>query len=226
MSGTVAAPQRAAPVPERRGTRGRMAILRRPAMPVLALAAILCLGGCGEQGQDGGRGAAGTAGAGAGGGTGTAESLAPFTVTGAPEPAPGFPFTDRDGRPVTLADFRGKVVLLNLWATWCPPCIQEMPSLDRLQAQLGGADFQVVALSLDRGGAKLVLPFYEKAGIAHLPVYLDPPSAAMEALRSRGLPTTYLIDREGRVLGRLEGQAAWDAPAAMDLVRRVIAGSY
>ncbi|MFC7333007.1 TlpA family protein disulfide reductase [Rhodocista pekingensis] len=207
-----------------------MAILRRPAMPVLALAAILSLAACGDQGQGGSRTAGESTGqpaseAGAGRGT-LAESLAPFTVTGTPQPAPDFAFTDRDGRPVTLADFRGKVVLLNLWAVWCPPCVKEMPSLDRLQAALGGDDFQVVTLSQDRGGAAQVLPFYEKAGIAHLPVYLDPQTAAMAALKARGLPTTYLIDREGRLLGRLEGEAAWDAPAALDLIRRVIAGSY
>lgn len=136
-----------------------------------------------------------------------------------PAMLPDFAFTGPDGETMGLADLGGKVVLLNLWATWCAPCVEEMPALDRLQAQLGGSDFEVVALSLDRGGLSQVQPFFEKLGIGSLSAYLDPEGASMKALTPRGLPTTILLDREGRELGRLEGAAEWDSPDALRLIR-------
>jgi thiol-disulfide isomerase/thioredoxin len=140
------------------------------------------------------------------------------------QPAPDLAFTDGEGRPVSLADFRGRVVLLNLWATWCAPCVEEMPSLDRLQGRMGGPGFQVVALSLDRGGWAQVQPFVTRLGLRNLGWYLDPKSASMGALRVRGLPTTYLIDRDGRMVGKLEGSADWDSPAARRLIERYAGG--
>ena len=110
-----------------------------------------------------------------------------------------------------MADFKGKVVLLNLWATWCAPCVQEMPSLDTLQARLGGNDFEVVALPLDLGWPDLVEPFLGKLGSDILAIYLDPQSTAKGAFKPRGLPTTILIDREGYEAGRLEGDADWNS---------------
>ena len=109
--------------------------------------------------------------------------------------------TDGDGKPVTLQDFAGQVVLLNFWATWCAPCVREMPSLDRLQAKLGGEGLAVVTVSRDRGGANVVMPFYERLELTNLGVYLDPKGAFSRAFKVRGLPTTILIDREGRVVG-------------------------
>ena len=100
----------------------------------------------------------------------------PRTVVGwasAPQPLPEIRFQDSDGRPYTLSNFRGKVVLLNVWATWCAPCRKEMPALDRLQQTLGGPDFQVVALSIDGGGAAPVRRFYEEIGIQALAIYVD-----------------------------------------------------
>jgi thiol-disulfide isomerase/thioredoxin len=138
------------------------------------------------------------------------------------QPAPDLAFTDAQGRPLTLKDFRGRVVLLNLWATWCAPCIEEMPSLDKLQARLGGPEFEVLALSLDRGGWNQVEPFARKLGLRHLSYYLDPPSSAMGALKPRGLPTTYLIDRDGRMVGKLEGAADWSSPAAQRLIEHYL----
>jgi thiol-disulfide isomerase/thioredoxin len=146
-------------------------------------------------------------------------TLGPFVVHESPAVMPPLAFTDAGGKTLGLGDFKGKVVLLNLWATWCGPCVEEMPSLDRLQAKLGGDDFTVLALSLDRQGRPLVEPFLAKLGIANLAMYLDTGNAAMRALKIRGLPTTLLIDRDGREIGRLEGAAAWDSEAAAAFLR-------
>jgi thiol-disulfide isomerase/thioredoxin len=138
-------------------------------------------------------------------------ALGQFTPLDRPLPAPELGFATRDGRVVRLADFRGRFVLVNLWATWCAPCVREMPSLDRLQARLGER-LAVLAISEDRGGGKVVEPFLGKLGLERLAVYLDPKTAAQQAFGARGLPTSFLIDRDGRILGRLEGAAAWDSP--------------
>ncbi|NEJ90036.1 redoxin family protein [Rhizobium leguminosarum] len=146
-----------------------------------------------------------------------------FVFHDAPEPVPAFQFTDDAGRPQTLDMFRGKVVLLNVWATWCLPCRKEMPTLDRLQAMLGGPDFEVVALSIDRGGPEAVKKFYAETGIQHLAIHVDATSQAGFALASFGLPTTLLVDRQGQELGRLVGPAEWDAPDMTAFLRSVIA---
>lgn len=139
-----------------------------------------------------------------------------------PKPMPPLSFIDAEGRRTDLADFKDRVILLNLWATWCGPCVKEMPSLDRLQAQLGGDAFQVVALSLDRGGRAAVEPFYKKTGVQNLTVFLDPASESMKALSLRGLPTTILVDPEGRELGRIEGAVEWDAPEVVAFLRQFL----
>jgi thiol-disulfide isomerase/thioredoxin len=147
-------------------------------------------------------------------------ALGPFVVHATPAPVPELALAGGDGKALTLADFKGKVVLLNLWATWCGPCVEEMPALDRLQARLGGPDFTVIALSVDRQGRSLVEPFLEKLAVKNLAMYLDTGNTAMRALKVRGLPTTLLLDRDGREIGRMEGAAAWDSPAAEALLRR------
>ena len=154
---------------------------------------------------------------------GTVRGVADFTVIDPPRPAPAAPFDDAAGQTHTLADFRGRVVLLNLWATWCAPCVQEMPALDRLQAQLGGADFTVVALSQDRQGATVVKPFYDKRTLTHLDVAIDTKGAMTRALEVQALPATFLIDRQGRLVGRLDGAAEWDSPDWGALLKRAIA---
>jgi thiol-disulfide isomerase/thioredoxin len=131
-------------------------------------------------------------------------------------------FTDGDGRPHALADFRGKVVLLNVWATWCLPCRKEMPTLDRLQAALGGQNFAVVALSIDRQGAEAVRRFYSEIGVRNLAVHVDASGQALSALAALGLPTTILIDAEGRELGRLMGPAEWDAPDMVAFLKSIV----
>lgn len=132
---------------------------------------------------------------------------------------PNLNFRDDGGKPRTLAEYRGKVVLLNIWATWCTPCRKEMPALDRLQQMLGGPDFQVVALSIDRGGAADVRRFYEEIGIRALPIHVDPESESTVKLKTLGVPTTLLIDREGRELWRKIGIAEWDAEDVVEGLR-------
>lgn len=147
--------------------------------------------------------------------------LGEFIPAASPQPAPELAFTDLAGKPLALADFKGKFVLLNLWATWCQPCLKEMPSLAALQAKLGPA-LTVVALSEDRGGADVVEPFIAKLGLDRLPIYLDPKSAAIRALGARGLPTSVLIDADGQILGKVEGGADWDSDALRETVAKLL----
>lgn len=134
-----------------------------------------------------------------------------------PRPLPALSFQDQDGKTISLADFRGRVVLLNVWATWCPPCRKEMPSLDRLNAKRGGAEFEVVALSIDHDPS-LVLPFYRETGIKTLRGYFDPDVRASAALGTFAVPATLLIDKSGREIGRALGPAEWDSAAVEALI--------
>lgn len=137
-----------------------------------------------------------------------------------PRMLPAFSFLDINHHSLTLDDFRDKVVLLNIWATWCPPCLEEMPSLDRLQASLGSPDFQVLALSTDQGGVNEIRAFYDDLEIRHLAIFYDPTDNVSLALKIVGLPTTFLIDRQGRVLGTRVGFAAWDSEEFITFMRK------
>jgi len=138
-----------------------------------------------------------------------------------PEPAPDTTFLDATSAPTTIAAYAGRVVLLNFWATWCPPCREEMPSLDRLQAARGGGDFTVLAVSLDRGGWNDVLPFVKEHGLAHLPLALDPGGKMANAYGVFGLPTSIFVDAQGRVVAGLQGSAAWDSPEVVAVIDRL-----
>ena len=148
--------------------------------------------------------------------------LAAFVFRKEPEALPEIKFQDADGRERTLADWRGKIVLLNLWATWCLPCRKEMPALDRLQATLGSDQFQVVAISVDRTGLAGAKKFLEETNTPNLALYADPTARLASSLRAAGLPATLLIDREGRELGRLLGPAEWDGEAARRLIESAL----
>lgn len=137
----------------------------------------------------------------------------------APRAVPAFDFTDAAGQPRSLADFKGRPLLINFWATWCPPCVAEMPALDRAQAALAAEGWAVLALSSDRGGAAQVRPFYERTGVKHLEIWLDPRGAAARATGSRGLPTSLVVNRQGQEVARLEGAAAWDHPRFLAALR-------
>ena len=148
--------------------------------------------------------------------------LAAFVFRKEPEVLPEIKFQDGDGRERSLADWRGKVVLLNLWATWCLPCRKEMPALDRLQATLGSDQFQVVAISVDRTGLAGAKKFLEETKTPSLAVYADPTARLASSLRAAGLPATLLIDKEGREIGRLLGPAEWDGEAARHLIQSAL----
>jgi thiol-disulfide isomerase/thioredoxin len=131
-----------------------------------------------------------------------------------PQQAPEIAFLDRSGHSVRLADFRGRIVVLNLWATWCVPCVSEMPSLDRLAARFANEPLAVIAVALDREGKRTVDAFYRRIGLGTLPQYFDPRGLVFKDLGSTGLPTTVVIDHEGRQIGRLTGPIDWDSAAA------------
>ena len=140
-----------------------------------------------------------------------------------PATLPAQPFTDADGKPVTLADFAGSGVLLNLWATWCGPCVAEMPALDALAGRLHGSGIVILPVSSDRGAAPVVRRFYATHAITRLGIWLDPKGLAARGWGARGLPTTLIIDRRGREVARLEGGADWSSDAALDAIRSLVA---
>jgi thiol-disulfide isomerase/thioredoxin len=139
-----------------------------------------------------------------------------------PHPAPRdlapLRFSDEAGRELSLVSFRGRVVLLNVWATWCSPCVQEMPTLDRLQAALGGSTFEVVTVSMDSGGLSVVQAFFRQVGVKHLHPYLDG-FQELGNLGATGIPLTLLVDREGREAARKLGPATWDDPKVVQTIR-------
>jgi len=147
--------------------------------------------------------------------------LGEFIPAATPQPAPAASFTDLDGRPVSLADFRGKPLIVNLWATWCRPCLKEMPSLDRLQTTLAGK-LAVLAISQDRGGADKVGPFVKDLALPHLNIYVDPHSDVGHAFGVRGLPTSIVINAKGEVVGRVEGGAEWDSTQMMSVLKLLL----
>lgn len=142
-----------------------------------------------------------------------------FAVNETPAAVPDIRFEDGGGKPRTLADFRGKVVLLNIWATWCPPCVREMPTLDKLQKQLGSKDFAVVPLSVDKGGIYTVKSFYDDNFIGNLPIYVDPTTRALDTLSILGTPTTILIDKQGKEVARTMGPEDWDQAAVIAQIK-------
>ena len=138
------------------------------------------------------------------------------------KPAPMTPILAEDGSMMVLDRYRGKVILLNFWATWCPPCIRELPALDNLQSILGGRDFTVLALSIDEADIEVPVSFVRGLGLKNLDVYLDFTGTTAKAFPLYGLPITYLIDRRGLVIGYIVGAADWDSPEAMKFLSHYI----
>ncbi len=150
-------------------------------------------------------------------------AMAAFVIRPEPDELPDFPFQGPDGNPLSSADLRGKVVLLNIWATWCVPCREEMPQLNELQAELGGDAFEVVALNIEKGGEEKARAFLEETKATDLALYSDPTGKAFATLKVVGMPTTLLVDRNGKEMGRLVGPADWASAEAKALVRAAIA---
>ena len=136
--------------------------------------------------------------------------------------APDLPLIDENGEVLTLADFRGRLLLVNFWATWCAPCRAEMPSLDRLHTALAGDEFKVLAISIDRRGVEVARPFLDEVGVQDLPVLYDRKGALSRAWGVYGLPVTILVDKQGRELARMVGPAEWDSPEAQAVIQAAI----
>src|SRR5262249_36739879 len=126
------------------------------------------------------------------------------------------------GRTRSLADFKDKVIVLNIWATWCVPCRREMPTLDRLQATLGGPDFNVAPVSIDRGGIDAIRKFYAETAVQKLAVYADRSGRVLREVGAIGLPTTLIIDRDGQEVGRITGPAEWDSAEIIQFIQPLI----
>jgi thiol-disulfide isomerase/thioredoxin len=139
---------------------------------------------------------------------------------------PDLAFKDANGRELKLADWRGRTVLLNLWATWCVPCRREMPALDALQALLGGADFDVVAVNIDTRDPQKPLTFLKDVGITHLAYYSDPSARVFEELKTAGkafgMPTTVIVDPSGCEIGTMAGPAEWASDDGVRLIGAAI----
>jgi thiol-disulfide isomerase/thioredoxin len=150
-------------------------------------------------------------------------AMAALLIRPKPLDLPDFTFADAGGKPKSLADFKGKVVLLNIWATWCVPCREEMPALDKLQTKLGGEDFAVLAVNIDKGGAEKAAGFLKETGATNLALYTDPSGKLFSVLKAVGMPTTLLIDREGGEIARLVGPADWASPEAVAIIEAAIA---
>jgi len=157
-----------------------------------------------------------------------AETLPPLSeglsLVSPPQDPPDGVFAAADGSVHRLSDFKGRGMVVNLWATWCAPCVAEMPSLEALSKALAPHDIAVLPLSSDFGGAGAVQTWYEQHGITALPVLLDPKGALARAFKARGIPTTIIIEAAGKEVARLEGAADWGAPAAQALIGKLTAG--
>lgn len=150
-------------------------------------------------------------------------ALASLDIMPNPPPQPIAPFFDAGAKPTTLAAFRGKVVLVNLWATWCAPCVTEMPTLAQLQAKHGGDDFAVVAISVDREDTRQqAVTKLNELSNGKLAFFHDPKMAVVFPMKARGFPTSVLYDREGKEIARLAGEADWNSPQAHGLIEAAL----
>ena len=155
--------------------------------------------------------------------------VAAVGIAAEPKPLPELTFKDADGKPRTLADFKGRTVLLNLWATWCVPCRKEMPALDALQGKLGGEDFQVVAVNIDTRNLDKPKAWLQEVGVNRLGYFADPSAKIFQDLKAIGkafgMPTTLLVDRNGCELGTIAGPAEWASQDAVRLIETALGKS-
>lgn len=143
-------------------------------------------------------------------------------LIGAGSKAPDFQAVNlRTNRPASLADYAGKVVLLNIWATWCDPCRLEMPSMERLSERLKGVDFRVVAVSVDKDGPDVVMKFADDLGL-HFDILHDRSGAIQKTLQATGVPESWVIDRTGVIIKKVIGAEQWDSPVNETLIRHLL----
>ena len=135
--------------------------------------------------------------------------------------APNFTFPGRDGKMVSLSDYRGNVVLVNIWATWCPPCVDEMPSMERLYKELKGEDFEILAVSIDSLGPKAVAPFMKKYNLS-FPALMDPDATIQTLYQTIGIPESFIVDQEGILIKKIIGPRDWATPEVIGFFRDLI----
>ena len=136
-------------------------------------------------------------------------------------PAPNFSLPDLDGKMVSLSDYRGKVVLLNIWATWCPPCVEEMPSMEKLYQELQAEGFEILAVSIDESGAQDVLPFMKKHKLS-FPALIDSRGTLKGLYQTTGVPESFIIDKDGMLVEKVIGPRGWAVPEAVRFFRNLI----
>ena len=136
-------------------------------------------------------------------------------------PAPDFTFPGLDGNKVSLSDYRGKVVFINIWATWCPPCVEEMPSMQKLYQKLKGENFEILAVSIDSKGAKVVAPFMKKYQLT-FPALLDSMGTIKRIYKTTGVPESYIIAKDGILAKKVLGPLDWSQPDVLRLFRDLI----
>ncbi|QIK42033.1 TlpA family protein disulfide reductase [Pontibrevibacter nitratireducens] len=151
------------------------------------------------------------------------DDMRKLDVHAEPQQLPGETFTDPDGNAYTLADYAGKIVLVNFWATWCAPCREEMPDLDALNADMAGEDFEVVTIASGRNSLSGIRAFFEEEQIETLPILLDPQGQLSRRAGVLGLPVSILMNREGHEIARLQGGAHWNDAPAREIIAAAIA---
>lgn len=143
-----------------------------------------------------------------------------FIPTRPPRPVPMLTFEDSHGRTFSLQDFKGRYILLNLWASWCSPCVHEMPALDALRNTFTYRQFEVVALDEDHEGSSVAGVFYKRHSLQHMPIFIDTSGRTPSLLHATALPTTLFIDPQGMEIGRIEGEAEWSSPEAVSFITK------
>jgi len=136
-------------------------------------------------------------------------------------PAPDFTFPGLDGKKISIFDYRGKVVFVNIWATWCPPCVEEMPSMQKLYQKLKGEKFEILAVSIDSQGAKVVAPFMKKYKLT-FPALIDSMGTSKRIYKTTGVPESYIIDKDGILAKKVIGPLDWSQPDILRLFRDLI----
>jgi len=135
--------------------------------------------------------------------------------------APNFTFPGLDGKMLSLSDYRGHVVLVNIWATWCPPCVDEMPSMEKLYQELKDENFEILAVSIDAVGTKAVAPFMKKYNLT-FPALMDPDGTIKTLYQITGVPESFIINQQGILVEKIVGPRNWSAPEVVRYFRSLI----